>query len=116
MSSNAVFFAWNRPIPGREKISAEHFKDFVQFLTESQKKGSITSFDVMFLNSHGGDMNGFFLVRGEAAKLGDFVAGEEWTKHMLRASMHLENAGAVLGVTGDAVMERFAVWNSLIPS
>lgn len=23
MSSNALFFGWNRPIPGREKISAE---------------------------------------------------------------------------------------------
>jgi hypothetical protein len=116
MNANAVFFAWNRPIPGREKISSAHFQDFVKFLTESQGRGAITSFDVMFLNNHGGDMNGFFLIRGEAAKLAEFVGSDEWTAHMMRASFHLENSGAVLGVTGDAVAKRFELWNSFIQS
>jgi len=29
MSSNAIFFGWNRSLPGRERQSAEHFGEFV---------------------------------------------------------------------------------------
>jgi hypothetical protein len=32
MSSDAIFFAWNRPIPGRERLSAKHFEEFGQDL------------------------------------------------------------------------------------
>jgi hypothetical protein len=54
MSSNAVFFGWNRSIPGRERISAEHFQGFVRYLGGLQQKGAIQSFDAVLLDSHGG--------------------------------------------------------------
>lgn len=53
--SNAIFFGWNRAIPGRERISAEHFEEFVAYLRGLEKSGKIESFDVVFLNAHGGD-------------------------------------------------------------
>ena len=101
MDSNIVFFAWNRSIPGREQLSAEHFKDFVQYLDGLQQKGTIQSFDTVLLNNHGGDMNGFFLIRGDSAKLDALTTSESWDAHMIRAGMHLEGSGAVRGVIGD---------------
>jgi hypothetical protein len=35
---------------------------------------------------------------------------------MTRASLHLDGAGAIRGVTGNEVMERMALWTSVIPS
>jgi hypothetical protein len=35
---------------------------------------------------------------------------------MTRASLHLDGAGAIRGVTGNEVTERMALWNSVIPS
>jgi len=32
---------------------------------------------------------------------------------MTRAALHLENAGAIRGVTGDAVGKRMELWRSL---
>jgi hypothetical protein len=29
MNSNVIFFGWNRSIPGRERLSAAHFSEFV---------------------------------------------------------------------------------------
>ena len=116
MSSNAIFFGWNRPIPGRERLSAEHFQEFVQYLGGLQQKGTIQSFDVVFLDAHGGDMNGFFLIRGESGKLGELVASADWVTHMTRAMLHLEGSGAVPGVTGEAVTERMKLWTSLLPA
>ena len=113
---NVILFGWNRSIPGREQLSGQHFDDFVQYLQGLQQGGSITSFDVVFLNSHRGDLNGFFIIRGEPAQLGALVSSLEWEKHMTRASLHLEQSGAVGGVTGEAVAERMKIWQSLLPA
>lgn len=116
MSSNVVFFAWNRSIPGRERLSAEHFEKFVQYLGGLQQQGTIESFDTVFLDPHGGDMNGFFLIRGETATLDALLSTTEWVTHMTRAMMHLEGSGAVRGVTGELIMERMGLWTTTIPA
>jgi hypothetical protein len=116
MGTNAVFFAWNRSIPSRERISAEHFQQFVQYVAGLQQKGAIQSSEVVFLDPHGGDMNGFFLIRGEPAKLDTLLASPEWVTHMTRAALHLQGSGTVRGVTGPMVMERMELWTKTIPA
>jgi hypothetical protein len=110
MAGNVIFFAWNRPIPGREQISSAHFDDLVAYLGAQAEEGVIQGFEVVFLDSHGGDMNGFFLIRGEPANLSAMKLSEEWVEHMTRASLHLQGAGAVGGVTGDLMMGRMELW------
>ncbi len=116
MSPNVLFFGWNRPIPGRERISAQHYPEFVQYLEGLRQKGAIQSFEPVLLNPHGGDMNGFFLIRAESGKLAELVLSADWTAHMTRAVLHLEGSGAVLGVTGDALAERMKLWTELLPT
>lgn len=116
MGPNVVFFAWNRSIPGRERLSAEHFDDFVQYLATQKQKGSIQSFDVVLLGPHGGDMNGFFLLRGDAPKLDTLQSTPEWITHMIRAETHLTGCGAVRGHTGDLVGEVMGIWKKQIPA
>ena len=115
MSANAIFFAWNRSLPGREHLSGEHFSDFVAYLGGLQKAGSIQSFEPVLLNPHGGDMNGFFLIRGDSSKLDSVMASDDWVRHMTRAAMHLDGSGAVSAVYGDAVLQRMELWRGLIP-
>ena len=116
MSSSVIVFGWNRSIPGREKVSAGHFEEFTNYLNGVQQKGAIQSFDIVFLDVHGGDLNGFFLIRGASAKLDALVSTTEWITHITRASLHLEGAGVIRGVTGDEVMNRMAIWTGAIPS
>jgi hypothetical protein len=116
MGSNVVFFAWNRSVPGREQMSAEHFGEFVGYLTGLQQNGTIQSFDTVFLGPHGGDMNGFFLIRAESGKLDSLLSTTEWVTHMTRAEIHLQGAGFVRGHTGEMVQEMFNIWSSLIPA
>jgi len=115
MASNALFFAWNRPIPGRERLSQAHFGDIVEYFETLQRDGTIESFDTVLLDSHGGDLNGFFLIRGDAGKLDAMVASEAWQLHMTRATVHLLGSGAVRGVTGAEIAPRMARWGSLLP-
>jgi hypothetical protein len=115
MGSNTILFGWNRSLPGRENHSSEHFSDFVEYLGTLQKKGTIESFDTVFLEPHGGDLNGFFLLRGDPSDLDGLIASEEWSNHMVRATMHLDSSGAVRGFTGEAVMRRMDIWRNNIP-
>jgi len=115
MSSNVVFFAWNRSVPGRERLSAEHFGEFLQYLGDLQRKGTIEACDPVFLDPHGGDLNGFFLLRGDPAKLDQLVGSEEWVTHTTRALLHLDGSGVVRGVTGDPLMQRMSLWTKLLP-
>lgn len=116
MKENVLFFGWNKPIPGREKISAEHFQEFVQYLGGLQKNGTIQSFEPVFLAQHGGDMNGFFLIKGEGSKLDKLSESEDWIMHTIRADSHLHGAGFIRGVAGDLLMERMKLWTENIPS
>jgi len=116
MGSSVILFGWNRSIPGREKVSAAHFDEFVKYLGGLQQRGAIQTFDVVFLDVHGGDLNGFFLIRGESATLDTLALTTEWITHITRASLHLEGTGVIRGVTGDEIMKRMAMWASAIPS
>lgn len=115
MGTNAIFFAWNRSIPGREPLSRQHFEDFTKYLETLKGSDTIEGYDVMFLMPHGGDMNGFFLIKGEPGKLDDLMATEGWLVHMIRAGMHLENSGAIRGHTGDMVPVAMEIWSRTIP-
>lgn len=115
MASNVILFGWNRSTPGREHISGQHFQEFVQYLGGLQQAGGIQGFDVVLLDPHGGDLNGFFLIRGESAKLDALMSSEEWEMHVTRGGLHLDGQGMIRGATGDLVMERMQRWMSLLP-
>jgi hypothetical protein len=115
MSSNVIFVGWNRPVPGREKLGADLFQDFMEYVTGLQEDGTIQSLQPVLLNPHGGDMNGFFLITGEPGKLDALASSEAWETHMTRAGINLEGVGVVRGVTGDLLMQSMARWTSLIP-
>jgi hypothetical protein len=116
MESNVIFFGWNRSLAGREQLSSDHFNDFVEYLGGLHRSGSIESFDTVFLEPHGGDLNGFFLIRGDSASLDSLIASEEWSTHMVRAGMHLDRSGSVRGFTGESVITRMKLWNENIPT
>jgi hypothetical protein len=111
----AIFFGWNRSIPNREHVSLEHFTSFIGYLTGLQTKGTISSFEPVFLRPHGGDLNGFFLIHGDGHKLHQLVDTDEWFEHLSRATMHLESAGYTFADTGNEIPIRMQQWAKVIP-
>jgi hypothetical protein len=114
MSGNVIFMGWNRPVIGREAQGSELFQEFLQYLGGLQQAGTIESFEPVFLNAHGGDMNGFFLIRGESTKLDALESNEEWLTYMTRAGFSMAGLGVVRGVTGEMLMEQMNLWNKVM--
>lgn len=114
MSTDVIFLGWNRAVAGREAASAETFQEFLGYLGGLQQAGKIASFEPVFLNPHGGDLNGFILIRGDRAQLDALAASEEWQMYMTRAGMEMEGLGVVQGVTGEGVMAWMARWQQIL--
>jgi hypothetical protein len=115
MGNDVLFYGWNRPNPGSGKLSLTLFQDFIQFLGGLQQKGTIDSVETVLLNTHGGDLNGFTLIRGDIVKLQEVQRSEEWIMLMTRAGLIMEGGGLITGVTGELVMQWMGRWSSLIP-
>jgi hypothetical protein len=114
MSTRVIFLGWNRPAAGREQTSAALFPEFLGYLGGLEKKGDIDSFDVVVLYPHGGDLNGFFLIRGDNDQLDALQASDDFLNQLARASYNLEGTGAIRGVTGEGVMDFMNRWSAVI--
>jgi hypothetical protein len=115
MSSNTVLYGWRRAHPGREQLSAVHFQEFVDYLTGLRNDGQIASFEPVLLDPNGSGLIGFFLIRGEDAKLNAVLSSEAWLEHIVRSMFHLDGPVLVRGAMGDLVEARMRTWSSYIP-
>ena len=85
-------------------------------VAEMAQRAEGSGFDTVLLEPHGGDMNGFFLVKGTPEQLDKLCSSKDWVSHMTRASIHLQSSGTVRGRTDEAVMEQMELWRSHLPS
>ena len=116
MESNTLLIGWNRAVPGREHAAAELFAQTVGYYDKMQKSGKLTSWEPVFLNQHGGDMNGFFLLKGTGSNLNAIVADDEFVDIMLRAGHILQNFGVVHGYSGmNVIQDMMGRWTKAIP-
>jgi len=88
----------------------------LQFWGKLQSEGRIESFEPVLLTQHGGDLNGFVTVRGEAGKLSEIREDDTFTDLIVEAGYCLEGFGVVAGFIGDGLADRFSRWSKLIGS
>jgi hypothetical protein len=107
MGINTVVYGWKRCVPGREASCARHIDEFTSYLADLKTDGSISSYDTVLLEP-GSSPSGFFLIKGEDAKLGEVIRSTDFTGHVTRSVMDLEETVLSRGVSGPLVKERIA--------
>jgi hypothetical protein len=95
MADSGLFIGWGEVVRGRESEAVEVFNETLAYYTRLQEEGTIESFEPVFLEPHGGDLNGFILIRGNAEKLAALRVSEEFTQLTLRATMIVNGFGVV---------------------
>jgi hypothetical protein len=95
MADAGIFLGWGEVVRGREPQAVEAFNETVAFLAARQEDGTIESFEPVFLEPHGGDLNGFLLIRGEVSKLAALRTSEEFSQLVLRATLYVDGIGVV---------------------
>jgi hypothetical protein len=106
MADFGILIGWGNAVRGREQKSVAVFGEAVELLTRWQQEGQIEGWDVFFLEPHGGDLSGFFLVRGERDTIAKLRASDELADLNLRANLIVDGFGVVGFETGARVEEQ----------
>lgn len=115
IETNTLLIGWNRPIVGREGVAAECFAATNAYFEKQQKSGKITSFEPVFLQLHGGDFNGFWLVKGTNQNLNTMQTDEEFVELLLRVNHCVTGVGVTQGYAGQQVQEVMGRWLKTLP-
>jgi hypothetical protein len=108
MANSGLFIGWGEVARGRERRALEVFNESVQYYADLQKQGEIESFEVGLLEPHGGDLQGFVLLRGDSERLARLRGDREFQRRTTRASLVVDKIGVVGALLGDALTEGMA--------
>jgi hypothetical protein len=108
----ALFIGWGQVVRGREKRAVQVFNESVEYWGGLQGDGKIQDFEVVLLTPHGGDLQGFALVRGSQEQIGALRADEEFARRVARADQIVESQGVVDAVIGEGIGREMATYQS----
>jgi hypothetical protein len=108
MADAALFIGWGQVVRGREKRAIQVFNESVEYWAGLQGDGKIEDFEVVLLTPHGGDLQGFALLRGSEDQIGALRADEEFQRRTARADMIIDSQGVVDAVIGEGVARAMA--------
>ena len=100
MADSALFIGWGELVRGREKSAPELFNETVQYFGQLQSDGRIEGFEPWFMERHGGDLNGFFLLRGDRVRLDEVRRDAEFERLITRVALVVEDVGVTTAYTG----------------
>jgi len=105
MADAGLFIGWGEVVRGRESKSLDVFQQAVTYYGSLQQDGTIESMESVFLEPHGGELQGFFLLRGEREKLSKLRVDQEFVRMSARAGLVVEGFGVVGAALGDGLQE-----------
>ncbi len=108
MADYGLFIGWGSIVRGRELKGLEVFNEAIQFWAAQVKKGNVESFEPVLLTPHGGDLTGFVLIKGEAAKLDQIKRSDEYLALNTRAGQVVDNIGFVDCILGAELQRQLA--------
>jgi hypothetical protein len=116
MADRVMFIGWDRPVVGREKQAMQLFQKSMQYYSKLQADGRIESFETVFLSAHGGDLNGFIMLKGDAKKLAEIRGEDTFVQIVIECGYCLQGFGAIPGYTGAGITNVISQWSKLMGS
>jgi hypothetical protein len=114
MADSVLLFGWGVPIPGRETKALQVFGEAVEYFARLERDGRIEGMEPMLLEEHGGDLGGFFLIRGDHDGLARLRGDDEFQRMVARAGLVVSNVGVVAGMTGERLQRLMAMWQEQV--
>lgn len=114
MEDGAIFVGFGQAARARERQALELFDSARQFYTDLQREGSIDDVEVVLLQPHGGDLTGFFLIRGSGEQLDRLRAHETFRRFNARAPLVFDNFGVIPAYVGEGLASQYELYRSQV--
>jgi hypothetical protein len=105
MADAALFIGWGQVVRGREERAIQVFNESVEYWGGLQGDGKIEDFEVVLLGPHGGDLQGFALLRGSPEQIGALRVDEEFQRRVTRADLIVESQGVIDAVINEGLAQ-----------
>ena len=111
MEKGALFVGWGSIIPGREKTASKVLGDAMGYLQGLSAQGVIDSFDVILLEPHGGELEGFVLLKGDKARLAQLRVDDAFIQVIVGVQLVHSKVGVVGAYAGAQVPALLQLWD-----
>ena len=114
MAEAGLFIGWGQVVRGRERQAVDLFNESVQYWGRLQQEERIESFDVALLMPHGGDLQGYVLMRGSAEQLDNLRRDEEFRRLVQRVDLIVDQLGIVDALVDEGLAEGMGMYQETI--
>ena len=114
MADFGLFVGFGYPVRGRERQAVKVFNEAMEYYARLQQQGEIESFEPVSLEPHGGDLNGFTLIRGDQDKLASIRTSDEFARLSIRADLIVEGFGVIGAQLGEQIETLMGVYNEQV--
>ena len=114
MADSGLFIGFGAPVRGRERQATKVFNEAFEYYARLQQEGEIESFEPVLLEPHGGELDGFFLLRGDQDKLARIRSSEEFERLTVRGQLIIENLGFVGAALGGRLISQLSMFGEQV--
>jgi hypothetical protein len=112
-SDHGLFIGWNRVRTGREGLAQKNYNAMDAFWAKQKAAGKIVSSEWVTLTPHGGNINGFLLIRGDRKAIEELAWSDEFISIMSRGEVAAEGMMVIWALVGDAAKQQIASHQTL---
>jgi len=114
MADRALFVGFGEPVRGREERAVQVFGEWMGMLGRMQEDGRIAGVEPCLLAPHGGDLGGFFMVRGSEEQIAALPEDMEFRRAVIDASLIVNNFGYIRAIAGAEVGEEMTMYSEAV--
>jgi hypothetical protein len=114
MADSGLFIGFGLPVRGRERKATTVFNEVFEYCARLQQEGEIESVEPVLLEPHGGELGGFFLLRGDQDKLARIRGSAEFERLVVRGELIAENVGVVGAFLGERLLGQMSLFDQQV--
>jgi len=114
MADAGLFIGWGEVVRGREDRAVEVFNETIEYYGQLQSDGRIESFDVALLEPHGGELQGFVLLRGSEEQMDTIHRDDDFQRLMTKASLIIDDLGLIPAYIGEGLGRAMSIYQEEI--
>jgi hypothetical protein len=109
-----LFIGWGEVVRGREDRALDVFNETLELYGQMQADGRIEDFEVALLTPHGGELQGFVMLRGSEAQIDAAGRDEDFLRVMTKASLIVDDLGIIPAAINEGLARSMAIYQEEI--
>jgi len=110
MADAGLFIGWGQVVRGREDRALDVFNETLEFYGQLQSDGRIEDFEVALLDPHGGELQGYVMLRGSEDQIDAVHRDEDFERLMTKASLVVDDLGLIRASIGEGLARAMAIY------